>query len=37
MKDFSPGSLLEGRAEILKIFGWNFGETITSLIHSEYN
>ena len=24
-KDFCPGSLLEGRAEILKIFGWNFG------------
>ena len=24
-KDFCPGSLLEGRAEILKIFGWHFG------------
>ena len=25
LKDFCPGSLLEGRAEILKIFGWHFG------------
>ena len=25
LKDFSPGSLLEGRAEILQIFGWYFG------------
>ena len=24
-KDFCPGSLLEGRAEILAIFGWHFG------------
>ena len=24
-KDFCPRSLLEGRAEILKIFGWHFG------------
>ena len=24
-KDFCPGSLLEGEAEILKIFGWHFG------------
>jgi hypothetical protein len=24
-KDFCPGSLLEGRAEILVIFGWQFG------------
>ena len=24
-KDFCPGSLLEGRAEILQIFGWHFG------------
>ena len=24
-KDICPGSLLEGRAEILKIFGWYFG------------
>jgi hypothetical protein len=24
-KDFCPGSLLEGRAEILKILGWHFG------------
>ena len=24
-KGFCPGSLLEGRAEILKIFGWHFG------------
>ena len=23
-KDFCPGSLLEGRAEILEIFGWHF-------------
>ena len=31
---FCPGSLLEGRAEILVIFGWHFGsllgETMTS-------
>ena len=25
LKNFRPGSLLEGRAEILKIFGWHFG------------
>ena len=25
LKDFCPGSLLEVRAEILKIFGWHFG------------
>ena len=25
LKDFCPGSLLEGGAEILKIFGWHFG------------
>ena len=25
LKDFCPGSLLEGRAEILTIFGWHFG------------
>ena len=25
LKDFWPGSLLEGRAEILQIFGWHFG------------
>jgi hypothetical protein len=25
LKDFCPGSLLEGRAEILQIFGWHFG------------
>ena len=25
LKDFCPGSFLEGRAEILKIFGWHFG------------
>ena len=24
-KDFCPGSLFEGRAEILVIFGWHFG------------
>ena len=24
-QDFCPGSLLEGRAEILQIFGWHFG------------
>ena len=24
-KNFCPGSLVEGRAEILKIFGWDFG------------
>ena len=25
-KDFCPESLLEGRAEILEIFGWHFGK-----------
>ena len=25
LKDFCPGSLLEGRAEILQIFGWHLG------------
>jgi hypothetical protein len=25
LKDFCPGSLLEGRAEISVIFGWDFG------------
>ena len=25
LKDFCPGSLVEARAEILKIFGWHFG------------
>ena len=25
LKDFCHGSLLEGRAEILQIFGWHFG------------
>ena len=25
LKDFCPGNLLEGRAEILRIFGWHFG------------
>ena len=24
-RDFCPGSLLEGRAEIYVIFGWDFG------------
>ena len=24
-QDFCPGNLLEGRAEILKNFGWHFG------------
>ena len=24
-QDFCPGSLLKGKAEILLIFGWNFG------------
>jgi hypothetical protein len=24
-RDFCPGSLLEGRAEIFVIFGWDFG------------
>ena len=27
LKDFCPGILLEGRAEILQIFGWHFGMT----------
>ena len=26
-QDFCPGSLLEGRAEILVIFGWHFGRS----------
>ena len=26
LKDFCPGSLLEGRSEILQIFGWHFWE-----------
>ena len=26
MKDFCPGSSLEGSAEILLIFGWHFGK-----------
>ena len=25
LKDFCPGCLLEGMAEILQIFGWHFG------------
>ena len=25
LKNFCPGSLLEGKAEILQIFGWHFG------------
>ena len=25
LKDFCPGIFLEGRAEILQIFGWHFG------------
>jgi hypothetical protein len=25
LKDFYPGRLLEGRAEILQILGWDFG------------
>ena len=25
LKNFFPGSLLEGKAEILQIFGWHFG------------
>ena len=29
-QDFCPGSLLEGRAEILVIFGWHFAEPVTS-------
>ena len=36
-KDFCPGSLLEGRAEISVIFGWDLGETMTSYNHSEFN
>ena len=27
LEDFCPGSLLEGRAEIIVIFGWHFGRT----------
>ena len=26
-RDFCPGSVLEGRAEIIVIFGWHFGRT----------
>jgi len=36
LKDFCSGSLLEGRAEILQIFGCISGETMTSSIHSEF-
>ena len=32
-QDFCPGSLLEGRAEILVIFGWHFGRS-DDLFHS---
>ena len=32
-KDFCPGSLLEGRAEILVIFCWHFGRNY-DLIYS---
>ena len=28
LKDFCPGSLLEGRVEILQIFGWHFGRKV---------
>ena len=27
-RDFCPGSLLEGRAEIFVIFGWDFGRNL---------
>ena len=37
-QDFCPGSLLEGRAEILVIFGRHFGRNDDLiLIHSEFN
>ena len=35
-KYFCPGSLLQGRAEILVIFGWHF-EWNDDLINSEFN
>jgi len=34
LKDFCSGSLLEGRAEILQIFGCISGETMTSSIRN---
>mgnify|MGYP006888743328 CR=1 FL=1 len=33
LKDLCPGNLLEGRAEILQIFGWHFGRN-NDLINS---
>ena len=36
-KDFCHVSLLEDRAEILKIFGWNFGRNNDLINHSEFN
>ena len=36
LKDFCSGSLLEGRAEILQIFGRHFGRN-DDLINSEFN
>ena len=32
--DFCPGSLLDGRAEIWKTFGWHFGRNDYDLINS---
>ena len=34
LKDFFPGTLIEGRAEILKSFGWHFERNDG---HSEFN
>ena len=36
-QDFCPGSLLEGRAEILKVLVGIWGGTMTSQIYSEFN
>ena len=35
-QDFCPGSLLDGRAEILQIFGWHFGRNDDLMIF-EFN
>ena len=33
VKDFCPGSLLEGRAEIFQIFGWHFERKVETKIN----
>ena len=37
LKDFCPGILLEGRSEILQIFGWYFGRNDDLILNSEFN